>query len=134
MWKSNFVLSIDNLVSLESWDILQFIFIRFNFIKEKLSWFSFNWILGCSQVKKSSWNQFQETVKLFFEYWLNYATFIKCLECENYPKVFCLVFLHAKPGIFSLCRSVTKILQKVSPCSIQQECLVWILNKHGMGN
>ena len=34
MWKSNFVQSIDNLVSLESWDIQEFIFTSFNFRKK----------------------------------------------------------------------------------------------------
>ena len=34
MWKSNFVKSIDNLASLESWDIQEFMFISFNFTKK----------------------------------------------------------------------------------------------------
>ena len=34
LWKSNFVQSIDNLVSLESLDIQEFIWISFNFIRK----------------------------------------------------------------------------------------------------
>ena len=119
MWKSNFVQSNDNLVSLKSWDIQEFIFISFNFIK-KIRLIFLNWIWGSSQDEKSYfscsfWNEFQETVKLFFflQYWLNLATSKRYMNMfEMWKRVFSLVLLDAKPGILSLCTSVTKILQK----------------------
>ena len=60
MWKSNFIQSIDNSVSLGSLDTEEFIFVSFNFTKKRLGWFSFNRIWRSSQDEKScfSWYSF----------------------------------------------------------------------------
>ena len=77
MKKSNFVQSIDTLVALESWDIQEFIFTSFNFIKKVWADFPLIEYEGLSNDEKSCfscyflWSKFQETIKLFFfEYWL----------------------------------------------------------------
>ena len=77
MWKSNFVQSIDNLASLESLEIQEFIFIGCNFIKKGWADFLLIEYEDLAKTKKTcfSWysfsNKFQETVKLCFEYWQN---------------------------------------------------------------
>ena len=137
MWKSNFVQSIDNLVSLESWDIQEFIFISFNFTKKDWADFFKIEYEGLAKTKNLVFLvvlfeiSFRRQSNFFFNIdWTRQL--VKdtktCLKCENQSKVFSLDLLDAKPGIFSLCMSITKILQKVFPCSIQQDFFIFRLN------
>ena len=137
MWKSNFVQSIDNVVSLESWDIQEFIFISFNFTKKDWADFFKIEYEGLAKTKNLVFLvvlfeiSFRRQSNFFFNIdWTRQL--VKdtktCLKCENQSKVFSLDLLDAKPGIFSLCTSVTKILQKFFPCSIQQEFFIFGLD------